>query len=68
MSTAKTELRRETDLRDKGEQNSRMVNLEVSGLPKLESETREDCKQLAADVMKLVNSEFGIESVDDKHR
>ena len=45
-----------------------MVNLEVSGLPKLEGETREDCKQLAADVMKLVNSEFGIESVDNAHR
>ena len=68
MSTGKTELRWESDLRDEGEQNSRMVNLEVSGLTKLEGETREDCKQLAADVMKLVNSEFGIESVDDVHR
>ena len=53
MSTAETELRRESDLRDEGEQNSRMVNLEVSGIPKLEGETREDCKQLAADIMKL---------------
>ena len=45
-----------------------MVNLEVFGLPKLEGETRHNWKQLAADVMKLVDSVYGIESIDDAHR
>ena len=34
------ELRRESDLRDEEEQNSRIVNLEMSGLYKLKDEAR----------------------------
>ena len=68
VGTIEIDLKEESRKRDEAEQNSRMVNLEISGIPQLDGETDDDCKTIAADVMKLIGSEYGVADVDDAHR
>ena len=62
------DLRIQSKMRDENEQNSRMVNLEISGVPQLPGETDTDCKKIAGEVMKLVGSRYAEADVDDAHR
>ena len=58
----------ESEMRDAAEANSRLIYLEISGIPKLEGETRQDCKNNVGKVMALMGSENGVEAVDVAHR
>ena len=49
-------VKREAVLRDENKNNSRKLNLEFSGLPKAEGETREKPKQYVEDIMKIIGS------------
>ena len=68
MSRMEIDISEESRKRDNHEANSRLFNLEISGVPSLEGETWDDCKQIVGEVMKLVGSEYGEEEVDVAHR
>ena len=68
MNGLEIDLVEQGKMRDENEQNSRMVNLEISGVPQLEGETDDDCKELAGKVMALVGSKYSVDDVDDAHR
>ena len=61
-------LENERYMRDENEANSRLQNLEISGIPKKEGETRADCKKHCAAVMTLIGSENGADAIDVAHR
>ena len=61
-------LANEREMRDENEANSCLQNLEISGIPKTEGETRADCKKHCAAVMALIGSENGADAIDVAHR
>ena len=58
----------EAVLRDENENNSRKFNLEFSGIPKAEEETREKPKHYVEEIMKLIGSENNVDAIDVAHR
>ena len=68
MNGLEIDLVEQGKMRDENEQNSRMVNLEISGVPQLEGETDDDCKDIAGKVMALFGSKYSVDDVDDAHR
>ena len=63
-----TALDHESEMRDAMEANSRLINLEISGIPKSEGETRSQCKEHVLKVLTLIGSENGASAVDVAHR
>ena len=61
-------VKREAVLRDENENNSRKINLEFSGVPKAEGETREKPMQFVEEIMKLIGSENNVNTIDVAHR
>ena len=68
MDELEIALQSEAELRDENEANSRLFNLEISGIPKMEGETRANCKENCVKVMQLIGSESGAEAIDVAHR
>ena len=68
LSTVETDLSVQSRMRDESEQNGRMQNLEISGVPKLQGESDDDCKTIVGEVMSLIGSRFGEDDVDVAHR
>ena len=61
-------LEEESQKRDALEANSRLIHLEISGIPKSEGETWDKCKEHVASVMKLIGSENDKTAIDVAHR
>ena len=68
MDNLECGLEHEAEMRDALEANGRLINLEISGVPKLEGETRDKCKEHVAKVMALVGSENDKSAIDVAHR
>ena len=68
MSQLELDMAEESRKRDESEQNGRLINLEISGVPQLEGETEEDCKKIVGEIMKLVGSAYTQADVDVAHR
>ena len=68
MEEMDTALERESEMRDNMEANGRLINLELSGIPKKEGEKDSDCKAYVGEVMKLIGSENDVSAVDVAHR
>ena len=58
----------ESEMRGATEANSCLINLEISGIPKSEGETRAQCKEHVAKVLTLIGSENGTDAIDVAHR
>ena len=68
MDEMDANLERESAMCDALETNSRKINLELSGIPKKENETDDDCKEAVGKLLTLIGSENGKDCVDVAHR
>jgi len=68
MDQMEADLERESEMRDALETNTRKIYLELSGIPKKENETDNDCKEAVGKLLTLIGSENGKECVDVAHR
>ena len=68
MTNLELGLAQESRKRDDSENVSRKQCLEISGVPKLENEQRDDAKKIVAKVMALAGSTNNVTAIDDAHR
>ena len=68
MTKLELGLAEESRKRDDSENVSRKQCLEISGVPKLENEQRDDAKKIVAKVMALAGSANDVTAIDNAHR